>query len=97
MSEKIALSEMIEQLREELALSKAKGHGEKIRFVPLEVTVEAQVTVTREASAKGGIKFWVVNAEAGGGGSSGQVQKIVLKLKPVGEDGESELLGRGRN
>ncbi len=92
---KIALSEMIEQLREELSYSKAMGEGEKIRFVPLEVTLEAQVTVSREVGGKGGVKFWLVNAEAGATRTTGQVQKLVLKLQPVGPDGESDLLLSG--
>lgn len=86
-NEGIALSEMIEQLRDELTTSMAMGHGHALRFIPTEVLVEAQVTVAREAKGKGGIKFWLVNAEGEVSSNSSQVQKITLKLQPTGPEG----------
>ncbi len=91
---RIALAEMIEQLREELSFAKVEGSGQGIRFEPLEVTVEAQVTVSREVEGKTGIKFWLAEAGVAGSAANSQTQKIVLKLRPVDAQGGKTLLGR---
>lgn len=94
MAKGITLSEMIEQLRDELTLSKCKGTGQQIRFEPLEVTVETNVTVTRKGKGKAGLKFWVVDAGGELEAGTSRVQKIVLKLRPIapGEKGGDVLL-----
>jgi hypothetical protein len=95
MSEKIALSEMLEQLRHELTLAKAEGEDATIRFGVEEVTLEAKVTVTKEAGAEAKAKFWVFT-EAGVSGKVGasHVQTITLKLRPVDENGDFLELSR---
>jgi translation elongation factor EF-1beta len=91
---RIALSEMIEELRKELQIAVEAGEGEDIRFGVGELTLEAQVEVSKEGGAEGGVKFWV--AEIGASGKVGKVdtQKIVLKLEPVDEDGLPLKVGR---
>ena len=79
---KIALSEMIENLRQELQAAVEKGKGESIRLGLDEVVLEAQVQVEVKGEGKGKINFWVVDGEIGGGGSRAVTQKIVLKMTP---------------
>lgn len=89
---KIELAEMIKELRRELLSAVEAGRDQEIRFELGEVTLDAEVEVTREASARGGLKFWLAEVTAGGGGSRAQTQKVVLKLLPrTADDGVVKL------
>ncbi len=88
---KIALADMIEELRNELQDAVERGRGRSIRFGLGEVTLEAEVAV--EGEVKGSVKFWVfTGVEASG--SQGRTQKITLKLLPHGENGKPLDLNR---
>ena len=75
----IELSQMIIDLRKELARAQDEGEGESIQFLVNETVLELQVKMAQKGEA--GIKFYVISA--GGGGSSEQSQKILIKLQPV--------------
>lgn len=92
---KIELAEMVQNLRSELEKALEVAEGQQIRFDLDEVTLEAQVQVSREASGKAGVKFWVFStAEAGGKVGQTQGHKVVLKLKPRTAAGGAIALGR---
>lgn len=91
---RIALAEMVEELRQELQAAMEAGRGQEIRFQLSEVTLEAQVEVSREGGGTAGVKFWVAEIGASGGGSSARTQKLVLKLLPVNPRGETVRLSR---
>lgn len=91
---RIALADMIEELRHELKTAIARGDGQDLRFEVGEITLEAEVEVAREAGAQGGIKFWLVELGASGSASRATTQKLTLKLRPVGASGEDQLLSR---
>jgi hypothetical protein len=80
---RIPLSDLITELRKELAIAKAQGQGDDIRLQVEEAEIELQVVITREDGVKGGVKFWVVNAELKDNYSDATTQKIKLKLKPI--------------
>lgn len=88
---KIAMADMIEELRNELQIAMEKGKGRSIRFELGEVTLEAEVAV--EAAGTAGFKFWVFSGVEGSG-SLGKTQKITLRLRPHGEDGNLVDLSR---
>lgn len=92
---RIAVAEMIEELRRELKTAVDAGKGEDIRFALGEVTIEAQVEVKKEGDGKAGVKFWLAEVEASGRGSKTVTHKLVLKLEPQVEDGGRLRLGRG--
>lgn len=92
---RIAVAEMIEELRRELKTARDAGQGEEIRFELGEVTIEAQVEVKKEAEGKAGIKFWLAEAGASGKASQAVTQKLVIKLEPRLEDGGKFQVGRG--
>jgi hypothetical protein len=85
---RIALAEMIEELRNELQTAVEAGEGKEIRFALGEVTLEAQVEVAKQVEGKTGVKFWLAEASAAGKASKAVTQKIVLKLRPVDADGD---------
>jgi Trypsin-co-occurring domain 2 len=91
--DKIALTEVIEELRRELdkAVNKATGPG--VRFELEDVTLETEVSVTREIGGKagGGLSFWIsTNAEASVNQGSTATQRLVLKLRPFVQDAQGQ-------
>ncbi len=80
--EGVELSRMLVSLRKELGAAQQEGDGKDIRFAIDDVELELHLTVTKEAGAEAGVKFWVVNAETGGKVTSQSIQKIKLNLKP---------------
>ncbi len=93
----IPLADVIQELRSELLAATAAGEGQELRFDVEELNLELQVVVTKggsaEAGAKGGVKFWVLNAESSaevqGKYESSRLQKVSLKLKPKTASGEA--------
>ncbi len=83
---KIALADMIEELRNELQVAMEKGKGRSLRFELGEVTLEAEVAVEAEGGAKGKFQFWIFSGvEANARAGKTQTQKLVLRLQPVAE------------
>lgn len=80
---RIPLSDLITELRNELATAKLQGQSSDFRLQVEEAEIELQVVITREDGVSGGVKFWVVNAEAKDNYSDATTQKIKLKLKPL--------------
>lgn len=89
--EKIGLAEMLTDLRSELLKARDEGAGKEMRFEVADVELEVMVSTTKEAQGKGGVKFWVYNAEAGVSGSEGKTHRLKLKLRPTGADGKSPI------
>ena len=92
---RVALSEAIDSLRDELARSMWNGRtpyfdedGSEylLQFKPseIEVTLNIDFSVTGEAEA--GIKWWLVNASAKGSATNSATQTIKLSLNPVRVD-----------
>ena len=81
------LADVLAQLRANLAQVQQEGVGQDLRFALDDVEVELQVAVTKEGTGKAGVRFWVINAEAGGNLSDVTTQKIKLKMKVVDKDG----------
>jgi Trypsin-co-occurring domain 2 len=80
--EPILLSELIAELRRELAKAQAQGQGLQPRLRIEEAEIELQVVITREDNAGIGVKFWVLNADIKDKRADATTQKIKLKLKP---------------
>ncbi len=98
----IPLANVIQDLRSELLRATAAAEGQALRFDIDELQLELQVGVTKggsaTASAGGGVRFWVLNADSSGQVQgryeSSQLQKITLKLKPRTATGKDiELAG----
>ncbi|WP_052849799.1 trypco2 family protein [Streptomyces avicenniae] len=85
----IQLSELIAQLRRELADAVAEGDGKPLRFDIGSVELEATLTVDREATADGRVRFWVVETGGAARAAHGETQRVTLTLQPrvLGPDG----------
>ena len=84
---KIELAEMLTELRAQLLRARGEGAGEALKFEIADEEIEVQIATTKEAEGKGGVKFWVYNAEAGVAASEGTPQRLRLKLRPTEPDG----------
>lgn len=87
---KFGLAETVAALRQELADAQRSGEGRDLRFRVTGVELEASVEISRSVDAKGGLKFFVVEAGVGGRVADTAVQKIRLTLTPP----EGFLIGR---
>lgn len=87
----IPLSEMIQTLRSELKVAMKEGGGDELKFEVGEVELELQVRIQNDKEGKGGIKFWVLTAGAGGKKSDETVHTFRLKLKPVKGDSNAPV------
>lgn len=85
---KIELAEMLTELRAQLLKARDEGADKTLKFEIADVEIEVQIATTKEAEGKGGVKFWVYNAEAGVAASEGTTQRLKLKLRPTGPDGK---------
>jgi hypothetical protein len=81
MMEKLALSDVIFQLRDELEAASNKAEGANLTFEVQDIDLELQVVVTREGKTGIKAKFWVLEANAEGKLGDAVTQKVRLKLK----------------
>jgi len=88
-AQKIPLSELIAELRTELAKAQKEGSGKELRFKVEEIEIELKVGISKDLDAKGKVNFWVYEAELGGSASQEHLQRILLKIKPTDLAGHS--------
>ena len=88
---KIELAEMLAELRAQLSAARGEGEGQDLKLEVSEVELEVEVETTREAQGKGGVKFWVYDAEASAKGTQGRTHRLKLRLKPTGPQGEGPV------
>ncbi|MDM8548259.1 hypothetical protein QUF61_17345 [Candidatus Venteria ishoeyi] len=87
MKNKLQLSDMLRALRSELQQSQIQAKDEDLKFLLEDIEVEVQFTTSTKETGGAGVKFWVVNAEAGAETTSQTVHKVKLKMKPESADG----------
>ena len=83
----MALSDVLLQLRKELAEAQEKAKDADLTFAVKDIEVELQVTTTHEGEGKIGFKVWLVEGEAGGGITREQTHKLKFRLEPQSSDG----------
>jgi len=84
----IPFADWLESLRAELADAERAGRDRELRLQVDKLELELEVQSTREAGAKSGVRFWVVDAGADGRVKSGLTQRVRLSLTPTSADGE---------
>ena len=78
----IELSDLIREVRQQLTTAAAEAAGEAVQLELGPVEIEVTVAVTRAAAGSGGIRIWVLDAEAEGRLASSHTQRITLTLQP---------------
>ncbi len=85
-TKKIPLADLLIELRRELEEARRAGEDQNLRFRVESVEVELKVTVSKDAEAGAGFKFWVINGDAKGKIAAESVQTLRLKLDPLVSD-----------
>jgi hypothetical protein len=62
---RVLLSDMIDDLRQELKGAALKGAGDDLVFEIEKAEIEAQVLVSKTGKGEGKVEFWVVSAGGG--------------------------------
>ena len=89
----LELADVVEELRAELTRAMAAGEGQPLRFEVEDVELELTVGVEREASGKGGVRFWVFELGAEARQQSASTQTVTLTLRPkVAATGEAAAI-----
>lgn len=78
--DRLGLADVLQQLGAEL-----RDAGERGGSTLMWTTASVEIEVAIEATAGGGVKFWVLNAEASG--SLSRTTKITVGLSPYGDAG----------
>ena len=98
--DKLALSEVIGELRAELMRAKDAGDDQAaqdpdtLRFEVIEAEVELEVVATRTDTDSAGVKFWVVNAGVGAEDTEGTRQRLRVRLSALREDDKPYRVSR---
>jgi hypothetical protein len=89
----LGLAETLRALRQEISEAMAEGQGQSVRMGVESIDLQMQIAVTREATAGGRARFWVL--EAGGKLTDGSVatHTVALHLTAETADGERVLTG----
>ncbi|MGX7698405.1 trypco2 family protein [Gordonia polyisoprenivorans] len=83
--ERFELAAVIDALRLELMAASVAGDGHDLRFVADRLDIETSVEIEKSATGKAGLKFWVVNAEAGGTVAQTTTTKVTVSLRPTSD------------
>ncbi len=92
----VPLGEAIKALRSELLQAMTDAEDEELRFALGPVELEFKLATTTEASAGGGVRFWVINADAKGARAREDAHTLRVTLTPVHaskvKDGGADVL-----
>ncbi|MEU6574752.1 trypco2 family protein [Streptomyces sp. NPDC046805] len=80
--ENIELAAAVTAIRNQLTDAAAAGAAESVRFEVGPIQMEFEVELRREAGAKGGVKAWVVSADADAKVSQGRTHRVAFTLTP---------------
>lgn len=89
----IELAAAVRAIRDGLMQAATAGAGEAVRFDVGPIQMEFTVELRREAGAKGGVKAWVVNADADTKASRTRTHRIAFTLTPKDAAGGSLEVG----
>ncbi|MFC1404473.1 MULTISPECIES: trypco2 family protein [Streptacidiphilus] len=78
----IELSTAVRAIREQLVRAALDGAGAPIRFEVGPIQMDFAVELRREAGARGGVKAWVLSAEAEAKASRATTHRVSFTLTP---------------
>lgn len=88
---RIELAEWVAALRAELQAAQNEGAGKDLQFVVGPLELEFELTATREAGGKGGVKFWVADLSGDARVQSGSTQRVKMTLTPQSSSGDVKV------
>jgi hypothetical protein len=76
------LADAVQALRAQLTTAMAAAEDESMKFELEAVTMEFGVEITADTSAKGGLRFWVVELGASHKRGRSATHTVTLEMKP---------------
>ncbi|MDX3387851.1 MULTISPECIES: trypco2 family protein [Streptomyces] len=91
----IGLADALRALRRELAEAALEADGDSVRLHVEQVDLNLEVSVQRAREAGGGVRFWVVSADAKTSGATTVTHTVSLRLTAETAGGGRVLTGDG--
>lgn len=88
----IELADAVSALRDSLLDAVGKAGSTEVSFVVGPIEMEFAVEVRSDAKVKGGIKAWLISADAEAGISRNRVQRVKVSLSPKTASGADSLV-----
>ncbi|MEV0775303.1 trypco2 family protein [Streptomyces sp. NPDC050433] len=79
---RVDLTQAVQAVRDQLLAAAIAGAGQELRFDVGEIQMEFAVELRHDTTVKGGVKAWVVSADADTGRGSTHTHKVAFTLKP---------------
>jgi hypothetical protein len=96
-NERILLSDLIEDLRQELQHAALRGAGQDLVFEIEKAELEVKVVVAKKSEANAKVQFWVVNAGGGYEHKGEATHTVKLTLLPKSATGKRIDVGGETN
>lgn len=95
----LELADAIGLVREQLVEAQLAGRrvvaGKVATFTVGKVTLEFTGEIKKTVGGSGGVKFWVLTADAKAERVAGAGHKVTIELTPQGKDGETFVIADG--
>jgi hypothetical protein len=95
----LELADAIGLVREQLVSAQLRGRrvvaGEVATFAVGKVVLEFTGEIKKTVGGGGGVKFWVLTADAKADRVTGAGHKVSIELLPQGKDGETFIIAEG--
>lgn len=79
---RIDLTQAVQTIRDQLMAAASHSAGQDLRFDVGEIQMEFAVELRHDTHVKGGVKAWVVSADADTGRGTAHTHKVAFTLKP---------------
>ncbi|WP_405792961.1 trypco2 family protein [Streptomyces sp. NBC_01506] len=79
---RIDLTQAVQVIRDQLMAAATHGAGQDLRFDVGEIQMEFAVELRHDSRVSGGVKAWVLSADADTGRGSAHTHKVAFTLKP---------------
>ncbi|MFC8829879.1 trypco2 family protein [Streptomyces sp. NPDC057137] len=79
---RIDLTQAVQAVRDQLMAAAATGAGQDLRFDVGEIQMEFAVELRHDTRVNGGVKAWVISADADRSSGTAHTHKVAFTLKP---------------
>lgn len=94
MENEFPLAQALAMLRAQLQEASEEGQGKTLRFAIEEATLELQLVAKTDTKLGGGVKWWVVSADAAATAGNAHTQKVTLRMSIKKTGNDQALIGR---
>jgi Trypsin-co-occurring domain 2 len=88
----LPLADMLQALRQEIQTAMLEGENQPVRFQIAKADLEMQIAVSRDREVKGGIKIWVLSADAKATSATKVTHTLKLSLDVTSATGHDVIV-----